>query len=88
LPTNKRKKTKRRFLSYPRTESTAYPASLDIGELLRQQTRSPVWGEHAADLLPNNWTKPKAGTGSKARCKASSIASSKAGDKVEVLPNN
>jgi DNA topoisomerase III len=49
------------YLSYPRTESTAYPASFDIAEQLRHQTRSPVWGEYVADLLPNHWTRPKAG---------------------------
>ena len=49
------------YLSYPRTESTSYPPSLDVGELLRQQTRSPVWGDFASSLLPNNWTRPKSG---------------------------
>lgn len=50
------------YLSYPRTESTAYPPSFDIAEQLRYQTRSPVWGNYVADLLPNNWTKPKSGS--------------------------
>ena len=45
------------YLSYPRTESTAYPPSLDIGDLLRQQTRSPVWGDYVSGLLPNQWTR-------------------------------
>ena len=45
------------YLSYPRTESTAYPPSLDVGDLLRQQTRSPVWGDYVSGLLPNQWTR-------------------------------
>ena len=42
------------FLSYPRTESTAYPKGFDFASLVRAQTADAEWGEHAAWLLDGN----------------------------------
>lgn len=39
------------YLSYPRTESTAYPKSFDIQGTLQAQTSDPRWGPFARDLL-------------------------------------
>ncbi len=39
------------FLSYPRTESTAYPKSYDVVATLRDQSRDPRWGSFVRDLL-------------------------------------
>ena len=39
------------YLSYPRTESSAYPLNFDFQEILVAQRRHPVWGEYASALL-------------------------------------
>ena len=39
------------YLSYPRTESSAYPKGFDFNTLVRAQVPDPEWGEHAAWLL-------------------------------------
>lgn len=49
------------MLSYPRTESTAYPKSFDILGSLQQQSSHPYWGEHASNLLESGFTKPRGG---------------------------
>ena len=49
------------FLSYPRTESTAYPDSFDLNAVLRDQQGSPDWGEHCKALLAGQRARPKAG---------------------------
>ena len=49
------------ILSYPRTESTAYPASFDINGALRQQLPHPYWGDYVGKLLEAGYTKPKGG---------------------------
>ena len=40
-----------RYVSYPRTESTQYPASYDLRETVREQASHPVWGAYARKLL-------------------------------------
>ena len=49
------------MLSYPRTESTAYPKSFDFLGALRQQSSHSYWGEHASSLLASGFTNPKGG---------------------------
>ena len=39
------------YLSYPRTESTRYPASFDIKGTLQSQTSDSRWGSYVSDLL-------------------------------------
>ena len=39
------------YLSYPRTESSAYPPNFNFQELLAVQVRNPIWGEYAESLL-------------------------------------
>uniref|UniRef100_A0A7S2LTZ7 DNA topoisomerase n=2 Tax=Leptocylindrus danicus TaxID=163516 RepID=A0A7S2LTZ7_9STRA len=49
------------YLSYPRTESTKYPASFDIKETLQSQSGDRYWGNYVCDLLHNGVNKPKGG---------------------------
>ena len=39
------------YISYPRTESTAYPPGFDFHEVLVEMRRHPIWGEYAAHLM-------------------------------------
>ncbi|KAK3284561.1 hypothetical protein CYMTET_7800 [Cymbomonas tetramitiformis] len=39
------------FISYPRTESSRYPASFDLVQVVQQHTAHPQWGAHASALL-------------------------------------
>ena len=39
------------YLSYPRTESTKYPASFDVEGTLRDQARDHRWGSYVTELL-------------------------------------
>jgi len=39
------------YISYPRTETTQYPANFDFRSVLSQQTKSAEWGEAAKRLL-------------------------------------
>lgn len=39
------------YLSYPRTESTRYPASFDVAGTLRDQAQDNRWGPYVSDLL-------------------------------------
>lgn len=48
-------------ISYPRTESTAYPASFDIVDALRTQQQDPRWGVDAQRLLRAGLEKPRGG---------------------------
>ncbi|KAL4458501.1 hypothetical protein ABPG75_013366 [Micractinium tetrahymenae] len=48
------------YLSYPRTESTAYPPNFDVHEPLLAQRAHPIWGEYAASRV-GNFIMPKGG---------------------------
>ncbi|XXG46925.1 hypothetical protein AAC387_Pa02g1653 [Persea americana] len=50
------------FISYPRTESTAYPSSFDFRETLAAQLNSPMWGDAVRALLADGLHKPRTGT--------------------------
>ncbi|XP_026400715.1 DNA topoisomerase 3-beta-like [Papaver somniferum] len=50
------------FISYPRTESTAYPASFDFKSTLGAQLHNPTWGGYVRALLDSGFHKPKSGT--------------------------
>ena len=49
------------YLSYPRTESTAYPKSYDIREALAIQRDHPDWGSYARNLLTKGYATPRQG---------------------------
>jgi DNA topoisomerase-3 len=49
------------YLSYPRTESTAYPNSFDIRYTLNQQAQDSRWGNYVTDLLNKGHTKSRGG---------------------------
>ncbi|CAD7960775.1 unnamed protein product [Amoebophrya sp. A25] len=51
----------RGYLTYPRTETTAYPKTLDLDGLLRAQTTNPVWGSQAKDLVTRGRKAPRKG---------------------------
>jgi DNA topoisomerase IA len=40
-----------RYISYPRTESSAYPSSFDVREVVEKQAGHPVWGAYVRTLL-------------------------------------
>jgi len=50
------------YLSYPRTESSAYPPNFDFKSLVAAQQRHPVWGEYAAALLRDGFSPSRGGT--------------------------
>lgn len=54
------------YLSYPRTESTAYPPNFDFHTLLAAQRAHPIWGEFAASLV-GSFSVPKGGESRDAR---------------------
>jgi DNA topoisomerase-3 len=49
------------YLSYPRTESTAYPNSFDIKGTLQQQAGDSRWGEYVRELLAQGHNKSRGG---------------------------
>lgn len=50
------------FISYPRTESTAYPSSFDFRGPLSALANNPVWGDYVERLLAEGYAKPRSGT--------------------------
>ncbi|KAH9679958.1 DNA topoisomerase 3-beta [Citrus sinensis] len=50
------------FISYPRTESTAYPSSFDFRGTLSALANNPVWGDYVERLLAEGYAKPRSGT--------------------------
>lgn len=49
------------YLSYPRTESSAYPKSFDIKGALRMQSADTRWGPYVRDLIENGNCKSRGG---------------------------
>ncbi len=49
------------YISYPRTDNTIYPQSLDLKEILRQLTASSDLKDHAGELLQREELKPTRG---------------------------
>ena len=49
------------YISYPRTETTQYPPNFDLKHVLSQQTKSPVWGNIAKNLLDGEMQAPVKG---------------------------
>jgi DNA topoisomerase III len=49
------------YLSYPRTESTAYPKSFDIHGTLQQQAGDGRWGKYVRELLNEGFNKSRGG---------------------------
>lgn len=50
------------FLSYPRTETTRIPDSMDVREILEMQSGDDRWGPYVRTLLEGGtWRKPKRG---------------------------
>lgn len=49
------------FITYPRTESTAYPRSFDHKAVLAAQAASGKWGSYANDLLDKGHQRPRPG---------------------------
>ena len=52
------------YLSYPRTESTAYPPGTDLGAPLRAQTADARWGGLARAVWPGQYER----VGATCRC--------------------
>ncbi len=49
------------YISYPRTESTAYPVHMNLEKAVEELSENPLWGGHAKQLLRDGLHKPKAG---------------------------
>ncbi|TYI61141.1 hypothetical protein E1A91_D10G152000v1 [Gossypium mustelinum] len=50
------------FISYPRTESTAYPSSFDFKGTLKVLENNPSWSDCVQRLLAEGYHKPRTGT--------------------------
>ncbi|KNC46096.1 DNA topoisomerase [Thecamonas trahens ATCC 50062] len=49
------------YISYPRTETTAYPPGFELHALLEEQRRSRVWGGYVTSLLRSGLAPSRAG---------------------------
>ncbi|KAJ2957588.1 hypothetical protein NQZ79_g6685 [Umbelopsis isabellina] len=49
------------YISYPRTETSSYPESFDLDEVLREQRNHPLWGDHCRELLQQGYDRPTGG---------------------------
>ncbi|KAK5974612.1 DNA topoisomerase, partial [Trichostrongylus colubriformis] len=49
------------FISYPRTETTAYPPNFDLVGTLKQQSNNSKWGDVVKKVLNDGIRKPKGG---------------------------
>lgn len=49
------------FLSYPRTETDRFPATMDLKALVQQQTQDAQWGQYAGGLVSGKFRQPRAG---------------------------
>lgn len=47
------------YLSYPRTESSAYPPNFDLDAICSSLTRHPVFGDYASALLARGIQRPQ-----------------------------
>ncbi|KAK1591975.1 hypothetical protein Q3G72_016967 [Acer saccharum] len=50
------------FISYPRTESTAYPSSFDFRGTLGELAKCPLWCDYVGRLVAEGYHKPRSGT--------------------------
>lgn len=50
------------YISYPRTETTQYPANFDFKQVLNQQKNNTIWGDHVQKLLNGDLCNPRKGT--------------------------
>jgi DNA topoisomerase-3 len=49
------------YISYPRTETSAYPSCFDFQDTLQAQARHPIWGDYASHLLKGGFHKSTGG---------------------------
>lgn len=50
------------FLSYPRTETDRFPATMNLQTVIQTQAQDATWGNYASGLLQGKFKQPRAGT--------------------------
>jgi DNA topoisomerase-3 len=50
------------YISYPRTETSKYPPSFDLKQVLLQQKECSYWGQFAVEVLASDFKRPEGGT--------------------------